>query len=229
MKKTLFTAFLGILSTSLFAQLTDTGDKIGIGTNKPSSKIHVNSTGSSAIRITRGGANIFGYEIGGSTFGLYDYTNSQYKWRTGNGNVFLVESSGSVGVGTVKMGSHRLAVEGSIGAREIKVEANGWSDFVFYDNYKLPTLLEVENHIKENGHLKDIPSAKNVKRNGVNLGQMASKLLQKIEELTLYTIQQQKEIQEQKDKSEKQAKEIESLKSVTERLTKIEDQLKNNN
>ena len=66
-------------------------------------------------------------------------------------------------------------------------------------------------------------------KNGVNLGQMASKLLQKIEELTLYTIQQQKEIQEQKNKVEKQAKEIESLKSLTERLTKIEDQFKKNN
>jgi len=92
------------------------------------------------------------------------------------------------------MGSHKLAVEGSIGAREIKVEANGWSDFVFENTYQLPSLKEVENHIQQKGHLKDIPSAKEVEENGIFLGQMDAKLLQKIEELTLYTIQQQKEI-----------------------------------
>ena len=101
-------------------------------------------------------------------------------------------------IGTATTGSHKLAVEGSIGAREIKVEANGWSDFVFEKEYKLPTLEEVETHIKEKGHLKDIPSAKEVEKNGFFLGKMDSKLLQKIEELTLYTIQQDKEIKELK-------------------------------
>jgi len=100
----------------------------------------------------------------------------------------------NVGIGTETTGSHKLAVEGSIGAREIKVEATGWSDFVFYDNYRLPTLKEVESHIKEKGHLKDIPSAKDVEKNGIFLGEMDSKLLQKIEELTLYTIEQEKKI-----------------------------------
>jgi hypothetical protein len=103
---------------------------------------------------------------------------------------------GKVGIGTTTTGIHKLAVEGSIGAREIKVEANGWSDFVFYDNYKLPTIQEVEKHIKEKGHLIDIPSAKEVEKNGIFLGEMNSKLLQKIEELTLYTIAQEKKIKE---------------------------------
>jgi len=70
-----------------------------------------------------------------------------------------------------------------------------WADFVFEDDYKLPTLLAVEQHIIEKGHLQDIPSAKEVHKNGISLGQMDAKLLQKIEELTLYTIQQEKEIQ----------------------------------
>jgi len=109
---------------------------------------------------------------------------------------FTVLTNGNVGIGTTETGNHKLAVEGSIGAREIKVEATGWSDFVFYDNYKLPTLNEVENHIKEKGHLKDIPSAKEVAENGIYLGEMDSKLLQKIEELTLYTIAQEKKIKE---------------------------------
>ncbi|WP_082994807.1 MULTISPECIES: hypothetical protein [Aquimarina] len=104
--------------------------------------------------------------------------------------------TGNVGIGTTNTGSHRLAVEGSIGAREMVVEAGTWSDFVFYDDYKLPTLKEVENHIKENRHLKDIPSASEVQENGIFLGEMDAKLLQKIEELTLYIIEINKRVDE---------------------------------
>ncbi len=114
---------------------------------------------------------------------------------------------GSLGIGTTTTGIHKLAVEGSIGAREIKVQASGWSDFVFENNYNLPTLKEVESHISENGHLKDIPSAKEVEKDGFFLGQMDAKLLQKIEELTLYTIQQEKKI----EKMETQLNELKSL------------------
>ncbi len=137
-----------------------------------------------------------------------------------NGNAMF---GSKVGIGTTSTGNHRLAVEGSIGAREIKVEANGWSDFVFYDDYKLPTLQEVAQHIKEKGHLKDIPSAEDVEENGFYLGEMDSKLLQKIEELTLYTIQQDKEIKElkkQNAKIEAQEKKIEKLEALVEQLLK---------
>ena len=119
-----------------------------------------------------------------------------------NGNVTLVNKSGNVGIGTTNPGSWKLAVNGKIRAKEVKVET-GWSDFVFYDDYKLPTLEEVETHIEEKGHLKDIPSEKEVEENGILLGEMNAKLLQKIEELTLYTIQQQKEIEELKSLVEK--------------------------
>jgi hypothetical protein len=86
------------------------------------------------------------------------------------------------------------------GRRKIKAYS-GWSDFVFYEDYQLPTLIEVEKHIKEKGHLKDIPSAEKVKQDGFFLGEMDAKLLQKIEELTLYTIQQQKELEQEKKKN----------------------------
>ncbi|SFW76987.1 hypothetical protein SAMN02927921_04182 [Sinomicrobium oceani] len=101
--------------------------------------------------------------------------------------------NGSVGIGTLNPGSWKLAVNGNIRAKEIKVET-GWSDFVFEEDYDLPTLEEVEAHIKEKGHLKDIPSAREVKENGVLLGEMDAKLLQKIEELTLYILDQDKQI-----------------------------------
>lgn len=134
--------------------------------------------------------------------------------------------NGNVGIGTTTTGSHKLAVEGSIGAREIKIEANGWSDFVFYKDYKLPSLTEVEKHIKEKGHLKDIPSAKEVEKNGIFLGEMDSKLLQKIEELTLYTIEQENKIKLQEGENKKLSKKIESL---SERLARIEEKLKKKN
>ena len=120
-----------------------------------------------------------------------------------------LDSEGNLGIGTSSTGSHKLAVEGSIGAREIKVEANGWSDFVFEKEYDLPPLEEVEKHINEKGHLKDIPSAKEVAENGIFLGEMDSKLLQKIEELILYTIQQEKKIKSQDSKIEKLEIELE--------------------
>ena len=131
----------------------------------------------------------------------------------GNSIVYLICIN--IGIGTNTTGSHRLAVEGTIGAREVKVEASGWSDFVFYADYNLPTLLEVENHINEKGHLKDIPSALEVEKNGIYLGEMDAKLLQKIEELTLYTIQQQKEIEELKVQNKK-------LNELQSRLEKLE-------
>jgi hypothetical protein len=107
-----------------------------------------------------------------------------------------IESSGSVGIGTGSdgTGTHKLAVEGSIGAREIKVEATGWSDFVFSNDYNLPSLEEVEKYITENNHLPEIPSEAEVLEDGINLGEMNAKLLQKIEELTLYLIEQNKRI-----------------------------------
>jgi hypothetical protein len=126
------------------------------------------------------------------------------------------ESTG-VGIGTGTTGIHKLAVEGSIGAREIKVENGPWSDFVFFKNYNLPTLKEVETHIAVKGHLKDIPSAKEVAKNGIFLGDMNAKLLQKIEELTLYTIAQEKKITAQ----QKAINQLESLKKRFDQLEKL--------
>jgi len=147
---------------------------------------------------------------------------------TPNQNVrFTVENNGSVGIGTTNLGSWKLAVNGNIRAKEIKVET-GWSDYVFEDGYKLPTLKEVENHINEKGHLKDIPSAKEVEKNGIFLGEMDSKLLQKIEELTLYTINQEKKIkflEKQNSRIEKLEKVNKSLKTMNLKIIELQKRL----
>jgi hypothetical protein len=121
-----------------------------------------------------------------------------FSWDSYGARKMTLNANGSLGIGTSSTGTHKLAVEGSIGAREIRVQATGWSDFVFDKKYSLPTLTEVEKHIKEKGHLKDIPSEAEVLKNGISLGEMDSKLLQKIEELTLYIIEMKKENEEMK-------------------------------
>ena len=118
--------------------------------------------------------------------------NNDIRFQTTGETRMAIRANGNIGIGTLETGTHKLAVEGTIGAREIIVEADGWSDFVFNKDYKLKALEEVENYIEENNHLPDVPSEKEVLENGVALGEMDAKLLQKIEELTLYMIEQNK-------------------------------------
>ena len=118
-------------------------------------------------------------------------------------NGMVITKSGNVGFGTENPMSkldvngdikgNKLDINGTIRAKEVKIEATGWSDFVFGEDYKLPSLSEVESHIKEYKHLPDVPSEKQVLEEGVNVVEMQAKLLQKIEELTLYVIDLKKE------------------------------------
>lgn len=118
---------------------------------------------------------------------------------TKSGNNIYNSNSGSVGIGTTTMGTFKLAVEGTIGARKIIVtQTSPWPDYVFDKNYKLPSLEEIEKFIKLNNHLLGIPSAKEVEKNGVDVGINQALLLKKIEELTLIAIEQDKEVRKLK-------------------------------
>ena len=124
-------------------------------------------------------------------------------------------ANGNLGIGTTSPDA-KLAVNGNIHAKEVKVDLVGWPDYVLKKGYNLPTLEEVEMHIKEKGHLINIPSAKEVEANGVELGEMNKLLLEKIEELTLYTIQQQRDLDDQKKKNETLEQRIQVLeKTIT--------------
>ncbi len=117
--------------------------------------------------------------------------------------MFTINSSGNVGIGTTNPGSYKLAVEGKIGAREVNVIAtNPWPDYVFEKNYTLPTLESIKTYIDQNKHLPEVPSAKEVEKNGVNVGEMNAVLLKKIEELTLYMIELKKENESLKSRVE---------------------------
>ncbi|WP_299433199.1 hypothetical protein [uncultured Aquimarina sp.] len=102
--------------------------------------------------------------------------------------------SGNVGIGTTTP-THKLEVNGLVRSKEVLCEATSWPDYVFEEEYDLKPLSVVENYIKENGHLSNIPSAREVAKEGVKLTAMNVKLLEKIEELTLYVIQMNKELE----------------------------------
>jgi hypothetical protein len=107
------------------------------------------------------------------------------------GNILL--TNGSIGIGT-QYPQSRLSVNGTITTKEVVVTTTGWSDFVFKRGYDLKPLNDVENYIKTNKHLEGIPTEKDVKAKGVAIGDMQAKLLQKIEELTLYTVELNKKV-----------------------------------
>lgn len=127
---------------------------------------------------------------------LYDQNNysglvSVYK----NGKVLIGDQTGLINTTS----DYRLYVETGIITEKLKVAIasttnNAWADYVFEDNYELKSLNEVENYITTNKHLPDVPSAKEVSENGIDVASMDATLLRKIEELTLYVIEQQKEI-----------------------------------
>ncbi len=150
-------------------------------------------------------------------------SNDEVKVRLiSGGNSYI--NGGNLGIGTTDTKGFKLGVQGKIAAEEVKVAAyTNWADFVFKNDYNLPTLKEVEKHIKEKGHLKDIPSAEEVKKDGFFLGDMDSKLLRKIEELTLYTIEQQKKIDELsllKEENELLQKKFDALEALVSKMIK---------
>ena len=113
----------------------------------------------------------------------------------GNMNVRLsILSSGNVGIGTASP-QHLLHVAGTIGAEEVIVSPTG-ADYVFDSGYRLAPLSEVKQYIQSNHHLPDVPSAADMHGNGIGVGEMQTKLLAKIEELTLHLIQAEERIQQ---------------------------------
>ncbi len=152
------------------------------------------------------------YEVNGAPYNqnlisnIEDFNSNMLETHT----VQNLSITGNVGIG-LSNPTEKLSVNGKIRAKEIRVENANWPDFVFAKSYSLPTLKETEAHIKEKGHLPGIPSAAEVKDNGVDLGEMNAKLLQKIEELTLYLIEQNKEIKALANQNLKLKSQVERL------------------
>lgn len=117
---------------------------------------------------------------------------------TKSGNSYFGITDDANGIWAKFCNNKFLRVNGTIVANEINVQTDAWADNVFDSSYKLKTIDEVDTYIKENKHLPDVPSEQEVKENGINLANMNVILLQKVEELTLMMIEQQKQINQLK-------------------------------
>lgn len=138
-------------------------------------------------------------------------------------SLLTIVNSGNVGIGTTNPDA-KLAVKGKIHAQEVKLDLNGAAapDYVFKENYDLKTLDEVRAHIDKEGHLPNVPSAKEMERNGINLKEMNLKLLEKIEELTLYILEQDKKIKTQDSFINRLKNNNQKLELIQKRLEGIE-------
>ncbi len=211
--------------------LNPNGGNIGIGTKTPQASIDISTksaamllptnSGSTNTAIMRIGYHDYSWAGSQLDIGIYNNPASGYPtWIQArnpvdysiNRNLSLNPNGGNVGIGTTNPQS-KLTVNGTITSKEVVVTIDGWSDFVFNKNYKLKNLEEVESFIKENNHLPDIPSESEVLENGIQVGEMNAKLLQKIEELTLYMIEQNK-------KTEILIEKVETLESENKLLRK---------
>ncbi|MFD2581588.1 hypothetical protein ACFSR6_03740 [Pedobacter vanadiisoli] len=132
-------------------------------------------------------------------------------FKTGGGNQPLILNAARIGIGTINP-QETLSVNGNIRAKEIKVEATNWPDYVFEKKYILPTLNQTKCYIEQYGHLPDMPTADVVTKEGQNLGEIQAKLLKKVEELTLHLIRLEESNTEQKKRIDEQDKIINNLK-----------------
>jgi hypothetical protein len=174
---------------------------VGIGTIPSVSKLHIaDGDGGEQLRFSRG--------TGVVRFAQDNNQDNLYLFNSDGSRTYMFwKADGNVGIGTNDPKGYKLAVAGKTITEEVvvKLQAN-WPDYVFSPEYKLPSLLEVEKFIKANKHLPEVPSAEEVKENGLSVGEMNLILLKKVEELTLHLIQQNKINTEQNQMIEEQKK-----------------------
>ncbi|SCY78265.1 hypothetical protein SAMN02927916_3362 [Flavobacterium anhuiense] len=139
--------------------------------------------------------------LNGLLFQTADATNSTESLAYSTKMAIIL--NGNVGIGTIAP-DEKLTVKGKIHTQEVRVDMAGplVPDYVFADDYKLKSLQEIEDYVKEHKHLPEIPSAKEIENNGLKLGEMNMALLKKMEEMTLYMIEQNKQIKNLEKKIE---------------------------
>ncbi len=220
----------------LFENIGNGNGNVGIGVASPSEKLELEGK----IKINNGfsepndesGFRLKFYDNGGvhndpglGLSGSGDgnevmWLNAKAGFRFINGTEgdrLNILSNGNVGIGTTTP-NEKLAVNGKIRAKEIKVETANWPDYVFADGYKVEKLEELERYIKANKHLPEMPSAKEVEANGIELGEMMKLQQKKIEELTLYLIEKDKELTKNKELVKCQNEKLQNLEERQERL-----------
>lgn len=213
---------------------TNTGTNVGIGTTMPKALLQVNGTFLSAGGEANVDGTNPGYSQGqlnflansgymligwnrsagageasfisnqgpgwGGGFAFYNHANSNVETQ-----LMYIRADGTVGIGTDDTKGYKLAVNGSIIGTQVVVKSYGnWPDYVFKPAYRLPSLSSIASYTARNQHLPDMPSATVVEKEGLNLGEMNRLLVKKVEELTLYLI-------DEHEKNQKQQGQIEQL------------------
>ena len=171
--------------------------KVGIGNvTSPSAKLHIKADSGERADLM--------LEATGTSAIYFKNTDNSISLT---GNIMTLSASGfsytngNVAIGTMPNNDYKLAVKGVIRSEEVVVELmTSWPDYVFDSDYSLPKLKEVKAFVNENGHLPGLPNASQVSEEGLGLGDINAKLLEKIEELTLYIIEQEERIQKLEEK-----------------------------
>jgi hypothetical protein len=202
----------------------DQNGNVGIGTTAPSVMLEINNpivqesfnvtTGLDGRSLALRGETV-DFKRAGRNYIAASNAVGTLAFSTGGSDIYnnnirmSIDENGDVGIGTIDTYGYKLAVNGDLGVDgDIDVSATStdglgfnWPDYVFESDYKLLSLVEVEEHINEKGHLPNVPSAKEVKEKGsFSLGEMNKKLLEKVEELTLYLIDQNKKLAQQEQR-----------------------------
>lgn len=189
---------------------------VGIGTTSPQADLHIessilpnpltiNTVGQRFIEFQRSGLprTYFKFENDDISMGTYDNTSGRVIFETEETDRMIIHANGRISMNSsYNNAGYRLAVNGDIICVDITtLPFASWPDYVFKSGYKLQPLSEVEAFVKKNGHLPGIPAAAEVKKNGIMLGEMQRKTIEKVEELTLYIIELKKEIEALKNKN----------------------------
>ncbi|MGN8072351.1 hypothetical protein [Mucilaginibacter sp. 22184] len=171
--------------------------KVGIGITAPATQLHLAAAAGPVLTLDKTGVQAWRLDVS---------QNSDFRlWNASVDTAPLtVQALGNVGIGTTDPRGYKLAVNGSMIATSVTVKlAANWPDYVFKKDYQLPSLQEVKAYIDQNQHLPEIPSEQQIAKDGLNLGEMNKLLMKKVEELTLYLIQQKEENAKVKETQEK--------------------------
>ena len=180
----------------------DASGRVGINEDNPQAPLHV--VGKTFVQASGEAIKMSGTD---PAINIYQgSTQKSYLWQTGNnlrigisdpaGKIIMVTNQVEIGTSIDLPSDYKLGVGGKVICEELKVklQSSGWPDYVFDKTYRLKPLSEVEQFITVNKHLPNIPSAKEIEANGIEVGEMQRKMIEKIEELTLYVIELRKEL-----------------------------------
>lgn len=203
------------------------GGNVGIGTSAIDNVqswnkvLHLNGTGNAKFLVTTSNGiktGIFSHDNYNAKIGTESNHNLTFMAGYWN-DVMTLTTQGNVGIGTLTP-AEKLSVNGNIRCKKATVTLTGWPDYVFEKNYTLTPLPQLEQFIQQNKHLPEVPSAREVEQNGLDLGNNQATLLKKIEELTLYIIEQNKAIRSLEEKNKKLGDVTATLQSEMEGLKK---------